>query len=267
MIRTVMATDISKVLEVEYKILNSEEYTSFRLAIPTINDQNKGVVILSGGLDSTILTNLLHHYSTNPSENLYALSFCYNQRHKIELEKASKTCELLNIKHKIIHIEFLSDIIENVSALSGNKKIDVPTMDEVKDNSQPITYVPFRNMLFLTLAASFAESNDCKYILIGAQAGDLYGYWDCTSEFMSSFNEVLKLNRKHNIKLVAPFVKMSKAEEIIIGDNLKVDFSNTHTCYNGVDEFGRSCGKCPTCTERLNNFAKVGIKDPIKYIE
>ena len=80
-------------------------------------------------------------------------------------------------------------------------------------------------------------------------------------------NEVLKLNRKHNIKLVAPFVKMSKAEEIIIGDNLKVDFSNTHTCYNGVDEFGRSCGKCPTCTERLNNFAKVGIKDPIKYIE
>ena len=111
MIRTVMATDISKVLEVEYKILNSKEYTSFRLAIPTINDQNKGVVILSGGLDSTILTNLLHHYSTNPSENLYALSFCYNQRHKIELEKASKTCELLNIKHKIIHIEFLSDII------------------------------------------------------------------------------------------------------------------------------------------------------------
>lgn len=267
MINVVLKGNNYKVIEVDYQFPDSTEYTSFRFAIPKINNDNKAVVILSGGLDSTILTNLLHWSIKNPSDNLYALSFCYNQRHKVELEKASKTCELLNIKHKIIPIEFLSDIIENVSALSGNKKVDVPTMDEVKDNSQPITYVPFRNMLFLTLAASFAESNDCKYILIGAQAGDLYGYWDCTSDFMDSFNNVLKLNRKHKIELVAPFVNLSKAQEIIIGTNLNVDFSNTHTCYNGIDELGRSCGKCPTCTERLNNFAKVGIKDPIKYIE
>lgn len=267
MLRTILKTDSSKIMEADYKFPNSDKHTSFRFAIPIINKENKAVVILSGGLDSTILINLLHSSCESPSDNLYALSFCYNQRHKIELEKASKTCELLNIKHKIIPIEFFSDIIENVSALSGNKKINVPTMEQVTDTTQPITYVPFRNMLFLTLAASFAESNECKYISIGAQAGDLYGYWDCTPEFMDSFNEILSLNRKHKIKLVAPFVKLSKAQEIIIGTQLNVDFSNTHTCYNGVDKFGRSCGKCPTCVERLNNFAQVGIKDPIKYIE
>lgn len=244
----------------------SSEKSRIDINIPLINSNNKGIVILSGGLDSTILTNLLAYSADNPQENLIALSFNYNQRHKIELTKAAKTCELLEIQHKIINIDFFSDIIAKVSALSGNREVDVPNMDEVEDPTQPQTYVPFRNMLFLTLAASVAESNDCKSIFIGAQHGDLYGYWDCTPEFMIRFNRILALNRKHTITLYAPFVNLSKADEICIGHALNVNFANTHTCYRGVDELGRSCGTCPTCTERLNNFKEVGLTDPLPYM-
>lgn len=233
---------------------------------PKIDNEHKAVVILSGGLDSTILTNMIVKTTDNAKDNVLALSFNYNQRHQIELTKAAKTCEMLGIEHKILHIEFFSDIIEKVSALSGNKKVDVPNMNEVTDPSQPVTYVPFRNQLFLTLAASVAESNGCNYIFYGAQAGDLYGYWDCTVEFMEKFNNLISLNRKHKIELCAPFVNLQKADEIIIGNLLNVDFSNTHTCYRGVDSEGRSCGTCPTCTERLNNFKIAGIKDPLPYI-
>lgn len=236
------------------------------IRVPVINDDNKAIVILSGGLDSTILTNLLANVAYNSHNNLLALSFNYNQRHKIELTKAAKTCELLNIEHKIINIEFFSELIAKVSALSGSKIVDVPDMADVKDNTQPPTYVPFRNQLFLTLAASVAESNNCKSIFIGAQAGDLYGYWDCSEEFMNNFNKLISLNHKHQIKLYAPFVHLSKADELCIGVALNVDFTNTHTCYRGVDDKGRSCGTCPTCTERLNNFRKLGLEDPLPYI-
>lgn len=248
-----------------YDKLNSN--SKIEIQLPELDDNNKAVVILSGGLDSTILTHLLYHNCINPEKNITALSFNYNQRHNVELEKAKLTCNTLNINHHIIDIDFLSKIIAPVSALSGERLVDVPTIDQIEDPNQPITYVPFRNALFLMIAASFAESRDCKYIFIGAQSGDLYGYWDCTPDFMSSFNDLISLNRKHKIKLIAPFVRLSKADEISIGWRLGVDFSNTHTCYNGVDELGRSCGKCPTCTERLNNFAEVGLKDPLHYIE
>ena len=235
--------------------------------LPVINDDNKAIVILSGGLDSTILTNLLANVAYNPQQNLTALSFNYNQRHSVELTKAAKTCELLGIEHKILHLEFFSDLIANVSALSGQKIIDVPTMDQIEDPSQPQTYVPFRNQLFLTLAASMAESQDCKNVFIGAQSGDLYGYWDCTVDFIQHFNKLISLNRKYQIQVNAPFVNLSKADEICIGVALNVDFKNTHTCYNGVDIHGRSCGVCPTCTERLNNFRQLGLTDPIEYIK
>ena len=244
------------------KIVNPNEDVTVEL--PEINAENKGIIIISGGLDSTILTNLLVH-ATSP-DNLIAISFDYNQRHKVELERAKKTCEDLGIAHNIIQLHFFSEIVKNVSALSGCKVVDVPDMKDVEDHSQPPTYVPFRNTLFLTLAASVAESNNCKYIFIGAQAGDLYGYWDCSPEYMEQFNKLISLNHKNSIQLYAPFVKLTKADEIVIGDALNVDFANTHTCYRGVDEQGRSCGTCPTCTERLNNFKAAGLVDPLPYI-
>lgn len=251
--------------EFTFPVVNdpSKEVT---VRLPVINDDNKSIVILSGGLDSTILTNLLANVAYDPTNNLLAVSFNYNQRHKVELTKAAKTCELLHITHKIINIEFLSDLVANVSALSGQKIVDVPNMDQIEDPSQPQTYVPFRNQLFLTLAASLAESNDCKNIFIGAQSGDLYGYWDCSSTFMERFNQLISLNHKHQITIHAPFAKLSKADEICIGVALNVDFKNTHTCYRGVDVDGKSCGTCPTCTERLNNFRQLGLEDPIEYI-
>lgn len=251
-------------VELNFPVINNET-KSVIVKLPIINDDNKAIVVLSGGLDSTILTNLLVNVAYS-NTNILALSFDYNQRHKIELTKAAKTCKLLNIEHKIINIKFFSDIISKVSALSGNKEVDVPDMDQVVEPSQPQTYVPFRNQLFLTLAASVAESNDCKSIFIAAQAGDLYGYWDCSEEFIVRFNNLISLNHKHQIKVYAPFANLSKADEICIGVALNVDFTNTHTCYRGVDENGRSCGTCPTCTERLNNFHELGLTDPLPYI-
>ena len=253
---------MSTMKTLEFTKVNSSDLVTVEL--PEINADNKAVVIISGGLDSTILTNLLASV-TNP-DNIVAISFDYNQRHKVELTKAATTCERLGISHTIISLPFFSELVKNVSALSGCKVVDVPNMADVEDNTQPPTYVPFRNTLFLTLAASVAESNNCKYIFIGAQAGDLYGYWDCSPAFMEQFNKLMSLNHKNHIELYAPFVNLSKADEIAIGYHLDVDFSNTHTCYRGVDENGRSCGTCPTCTERLNNFKAAGLIDPLEYV-
>lgn len=240
---------------------------TIKIDLPIIDEKHKAIVILSGGLDSTILTYLLHDHAIIPNMTLMALSFNYNQRHKIELEQAAKTCDKLKIEHKILNIEFFSDIIQEVSALSGNKKIDVPDLDQVTDICKPITYVPYRNQLFLTLAASVAESNYCSSIFIGAQAGDLYGYWDCTPIFIEEFNNLIHLNKNYRLSLYAPFVNLSKSQEIIIGNYLNVNFADTHSCYRGVDELGRSCGTCPTCQERLKNFKEVGIKDPLPYVK
>jgi len=216
------------------------------------------VVILSGGLDSTILTYLLKkHYTKN---QLFALSFNYNQKHVIELDKAKITTKKLNIPHKIIDMKFLGDITASVSALSNLSKINMPTIREVLGHPQPNSYSPYRNMIFTSLVFSFAESNNCEYVFSGLQANDLYMYWDTTPEFIERINSVSELNRQHCIKLVAPFVNLTKKDEILIGSQLNVPFQDTHTCYNG-----NNCGICPSCSERIKNFIDANMIDPIEY--
>lgn len=226
------------------------------------NTDKNIITILSGGLDSTVLTYLLvNKYGNN---NVIALTFNYNQKHVIELTKAEKTCEKLNIKQKVLNIEFFGDLVQNISALSKNSSIDTPNIKDVLGDPQPVTYVPYRNMLFLTLAMSFAESNNSNNIFIGVQSCDLYNYWDTTSEFIESINNVSMLNRKNQIMINAPFVNLTKKDEILLGKDLNVDFELTHTCYN-PDDLHRSCGSCPSCSERIKNFIDAGIKDPINY--
>lgn len=229
--------------------------------LPGLNGKNK-LCILSGGLDSTILLYLLKH---KYKDNVLAFSVDYKQRHSIELEMAKKTCEELSVPHMVVPLHFYGDMISKVSSLSDSKIVEMPTIEDVLGQPQPVTYVPFRNLLFTTIALSFAEATQCDSIFIGLQAHDLYSYWDTTPEFIERLNKIADLNRENRIQIYAPFVNLNKKEEIIIGKELGVNFKNTWTCYTGPDENGQACSTCPSCSERIKNFMDAGLIDPIKY--
>jgi 7-cyano-7-deazaguanine synthase len=227
----------------------------------------KAVIILSGGMDSTTL---LHYLVKELNIELYPLSFNYGQKHNYELEMAKWQVNELKKQGykihdlKIVEMSFIKNLLEGSSALIDNN-IKVPKLEELKNPQQPLTYVPFRNLIMLSIALSYAEAKNCEFVFYGAQKGDEYGYWDTTLEFVKRVNKVADLNREHKIKILAPFVNLYKWEELFIGKELKIDYSKTWTCYNGPDEKGRACGECPTCKERIKAFATVGIKDPIPY--
>ena len=230
--------------------------------LPELNAGKRVVSVLSGGLDSTIVTyTLVEKYG---KDNVVALSFNYGQRQTVELEKAKLTCAKLGIVHHIIDIGFLGKVVEKVSALSATGKVEMPTIEQILGEPQPVTYVPSRNAILFFIAASFAESNDAQFIFNGLQAHDEYSYWDTTQEFVKRINSVAELNRKNLIKIISPFVEFSKKDEIQVGQELNVPFIDTWTCYTGDQGHG-ACGKCPSCSERIMNFAKAGIKDPIQY--
>lgn len=221
------------------------------------------VVVLSGGLDSTILT-----YKTQSElkqgEKLFAITYNYGQRHNIEIEKAKLTCSKLGIEHRVIDISFIGDIIAPVSALSAHKQVAMPTINQILGDPQPPSYVPFRNLLLTSMALTFAESVKADTVLLGLQSIDEYSYWDTSESFVQALNGVSNLNRINRISIEAPFIKMSKRDEILIGVSLGVPFEDTWTCYSGEEGHG-ACGTCPSCSERIMNFAKAGIKDPCPY--
>lgn len=222
----------------------------------------KVVSVLSGGLDSTILTyKLVDEYG---ADNVFALSFFYGQKQSHELEKAKLTCQKLGIEHRLIDISFLGDVVAPVCANIAGSDVAMPTIQDVLGDPQPPTEVPYRNMLLNTVAFSFAQANGCQAVYTGIQVHDAYGYWDCTQDFLDGMNQISSLNRQHEIALVAPFARMSKAEEIVIGQRLGVPFEDSLTCYDPNDK-AESCGKCPSCAERIMNFAKAGIVDPVPY--
>ena len=223
---------------------------------------NKALVVLSGGLDSTTSLRLaLEEY-----DEVEAISFDYKQKQRIELELAAKTCERLKVKHKIIDISFLNDINKGFSA-NTDSSINMPTIHDVLGEPQPITYVANRNMILMSIAASYAETRKINTIICGFQSNDTYGYWDTTPVFLEKLNSVLDENRTHKIKIIAPFANLSKYDELKavleLDGNLDL-YKTTITCYD-PDEQGRSCGTCPSCSERLSAFKKIQIEDPIEY--
>lgn len=222
----------------------------------------KTVVILSGGMDSTIALHLMRR-----EHECYALSFYYKQKQCKELDKAAETCSLYGIPHRILDLSVLGDIAKTISAnIMGT---DVAMPEDANKEQQPVTYVPFRNMILLSIASSYAESIGAEQIIIGAQQQDHYGYWDCTPKFIEAMNAVISQNREHQIRIVAPFASMSKAQEIealvaAYGEEEAVKMlGHTLTCYN--PDLDVSCGNCPSCIERLDAFKAVNISDPIRY--
>lgn len=215
------------------------------------------VVIVSGGMDSvTLLHYLVKELKLKPA----VISYLYGQKHSKELEYAKTQAIELGCEHLVIDMKHISPLLEASALISGSREI--PNIEEVLDDPQPATYVPNRNMIFLSLAVAFAESIGVNNVYYGAQARDLYGYWDCTEDFLERLNNVYALNRKNVIKVNAPFVHYTKSELLGIGLDLGVDYSKTWTCYRGQEI---ACGECPTCAERLQAFADYGHIDPIPY--
>jgi 7-cyano-7-deazaguanine synthase len=228
------------------------------------SDASKAVVIMSGGMDSAIAARLT--VEKLGAENVHALSFFYRQKQSVELKMAEINSKKLGIaKHLMVDISFLGDMVRGVSAnISGG--MDMPTIKDILGDPQPITYVPNRNAILLMIGASYAEANGIDLVITGLQAQDEYAYWDTTPSFVSSVNSLLSQNRQKKVRVHAPFMGKNKAQELELLQALDghVDLlKTTITCYNPEGDV--SCGKCPSCAERIANFKKAKLIDPIKY--
>lgn len=239
--------------------------TKVELLLEELPNDRKALVVLSGGLDST--TALRLSVAKYGAENVQAISFDYGQRQRRELELATFSTADLGVKHQIVRLDFLRDFNKGFSA-NVDTDIEMPTIHDVLGDPQPVTYVANRNMLFMSIAASYAETQGLDLIVAGFQSNDTYGYWDTTPTFLNKMNSVLKENRQNELWIFCPFVGVSKTEEIKavleLDGNLDL-FKNTLTCYNPTTD-GKSCGTCPSCAERLAAFQKCGQKDPITYV-
>ena len=215
------------------------------------------VAIVSGGMDSVTLL----HYLVQQGHIPAVITFEYGQKHAREVECARYNAALLGCsEHRIVNLTDLAYLFSSSALVS--ESIAIPTIEAVEGNPQPATYVPNRNMIFLALAAAYAESVGVFSVYYGAQAHDLYGYWDTTPDFLARMNAVFQLNRTQAIQIEAPFIHYSKTDVLRTGLALGVDYAHTWSCYAGEEI---ACGHCPTCAERLKAFAEVGILDPITY--
>ncbi|MGM0417492.1 MAG: 7-cyano-7-deazaguanine synthase QueC [Thermodesulfobacteriota bacterium] len=224
-------------------------------------EMKKAVVLLSGGIDSATCAAI----ASDMGFDVYAVSFDYGQRHLCELECADKTARYIGVKdHKFVKIDLASI---GGSALTDN--IKVPDFKS-KSSHIPVTYVPSRNIIFLSIAVSYAEVIDADDIFIGVTAVDYSGYPDCRPDFIASFNEAVNKGTKKGVngagfKIHTPLIDLSKAEIIKTGTGLGFDYSLTSSCYN-PDVKGRACGKCDSCHHRKKGFEQAGVKDPTIYV-
>jgi 7-cyano-7-deazaguanine synthase len=234
-------------------------------ALSRLPDTNKKVVIThSGGLDSS--TALILAVEKYGADNVISIGYNYGQKQSVELQRAAELCGVLGVKRNLIDLSILGDIVRSVSANIAGTEVAMPTIKDILGNPQPPTYVPFRNMVLFSLTASFAEANAASHIICGLQVHDEYSYWDTTQRFVDGINNIYSQNRSWPITLVAPFSDLSKTEELELLQELgKLDLLvHSLTCYN-PNELGESCGKCPSCAERIKAFMDIGVKDPIPY--
>lgn len=229
------------------------------------NNVKTGVIVpISGGMDSTVLL----HYAAANFDNVYAISFDYGQRHKKELECAEYQINVIRegddernvCFNTIVNLPFFN-LIKGSALLS--RDIAVAKARDVIGHPQHQNYVPFRNMMLLSIACSFAEQFKATTIYHGAaQIDSAAGFWDGSQEFLDVINKMTLLNRMNRIRIEAPLLNKSKKEIIELGIQLGVDFSHTWTCYEGLD---LACGECTACSARLQGFISAKIKDPLPY--
>lgn len=224
-----------------------------KLSAEEINT-NKVVVIYSGGMDSfTVLNRAL-----KDGKEVFALSFDYGQRHVKELTCAGKVCTSLNIKHKVIDISSINELLAG-SSLTDN--IDIPEGHYEAENMKS-TVVPNRNMILLSLAVGYAVSVGASQVYYGAHSGDHAIYPDCRPEFVQKMNDVCQIANYESVEIFSPYLTVDKTAILADGISMGLDYSDTWTCYNGRE---KACGKCGSCQERLEAFNDNKITDPIEY--
>jgi len=215
----------------------------------------KIVVVFSGGMDSTVL---LHHL-LHEGHEVKALSVNYGQRHGRELDAARGLCKLLSIEHREVDLSSIAPLL-SASALT-NTTSTIPE-GHYQDDSMRITVVPNRNMILLSVAASWAINEKFDAIAYGAHHGDHAIYPDCREEFVTPLAEAIRRADWHEVSLLRPFIGWTKTDICRRGAELNVPFELTWSCYNGGE---LHCGRCGTCTERREAFALAGVSDPTRY--
>ena len=220
----------------------------------------RAIVLLSGGLDSATVLAI----ARGEKRDCIALSFAYGQRHEIELESARRVAKSIGVSAHVIYDLDLR--VFGGSALTGD--IGVPK-DAVGAPGIPVTYVPARNTIFLSLALGLAEARGAAEIWIGVNAVDFSGYPDCRPEFIAAFQQVILRGTKSGLergepRIMAPLMSLNKAGIIRRGTDLGVDYGLTHSCYD-PDATGRACGHCDSCLLRKRGFEEAGVPDPTRY--
>jgi len=222
----------------------------------------KAVCLISGGLDSCVTANI----AKNKGFEIYAITFDYGQKHRKEINCAKKIAQSVDAKK---HIIFKININEFGGSSLTDESLDTELDHELSDIGKeiPITYVPGRNTVFLSIALSYAEAIDAGSIFIGVTATDYSGYPDCRPEFIKAFQKVVNIATKKGvegkiIKINAPVLNLKKSDIIKKGKELNACFQNTWSCYVGEK---KACGRCDSCLLRLKGFKESGFKDPIKY--
>lgn len=223
----------------------------------------KAVVLASGGLDSTVAAAL----AKREGHELFFLTVQYGQRHEVEVERALAIGRALGVSdHRIVQVDLRSI---GGSALTGD--VPVPKGRSTADRAAaiPVTYVPARNSLFLSLAVGYAETIGARRIYIGANVVDYSGYPDCRPEFLRAFETAARLGTKagvegQGIEICAPLLHKSKAEIVRLGMAHQVPLHLTHSCYDPAPD-GTACGRCDSCQIRLAGFEAAGFTDPITY--
>ncbi len=218
----------------------------------------KGVVLLSGGLDSSVLLTKL----VKEGDNCYPLSIDYGQRHVREVEAAAAICGILGVDHKwqCLDLSNLKELLR--SALVGSKGV-IPH-GHYEAETQKATVVPNRNMILLSIAAGYASSISGEFVAYAAHSNDRAIYADCRPEFVKSVTETISLGTDNQIHLIEPFVDMTKAEIVKLGIQLGAPLYLTHSCYEGSE---RPCLQCGTCLERTEAFYLNNTSDPALSLE
>ena len=226
--------------------------------------RKRAIILLSGGLDSATTAAI----ARDDGYTIFALSLDYGQRHRFELESARRVAQSLEVAEHIVLPIDLSRF--GGSALTDQFEVPKGREEAEMADSIPITYVPARNTVFLSLALAYAETKKTGDLFIGVNAVDYSGYPDCRSEFIDAFSKMANLATKAGVegslqfKIHTPLINLTKGQIISRGLGLGVDYCLTHSCYD-PNRQGLSCGRCDACQLRLRGFAEAGFTDPLQY--
>ena len=221
--------------------------------------KKKAVVLVSGGMDSAVVLAIAREQGLA----VHALSVSYGQRHTSELDAAARVAQALGaVEHKTVRVD--------LRAIGGSALTDDIDVPEAGGEGIPVTYVPARNTIMLSLALGWAEVLGANELFCGVNAVDYSGYPDCRPEFIEAFERLANLATKAGvegagIRVHAPLLRMGKADIVREGLRLGVDFADTVSCYRADDE-GRACGRCDACRLRADGFAAAGAADPTRYV-